>query len=144
MKAKDIKEGHIYYVNFNPTRTGEFDSNHLALVLKKNINKITFIVIPLTSDDKGSGKNGEQVNKIDLGVISTLPKRLQGNASYAVYDQIRTVHSSRFSEVWNDDGKPMDVSISREKLMEIITKIVFNITENLDASEKAKIFQKKD
>ena len=35
MRAKDIKVGHIYYVDFEPIRRGEFDKTHMALVLRK-------------------------------------------------------------------------------------------------------------
>ena len=62
MKAQEIKLKHIYYVDYEPTQKGEFGKKHLAVVLKKNHDKITFVTIPLTSKDNGVG-----INKISLG-----------------------------------------------------------------------------
>lgn len=86
-----IKTKRIYVVNFNPVYKPEFDSEHLALVLKKNNDKKTCIVMPLTSESNGVG-----ANKINIGKINTLPTNLKETDTYAVYDQVRTVNVSRF------------------------------------------------
>lgn len=91
MKFSDIKIGHIYNVIFDPVRNCEFNGKHLALVLKRNNDKQTFIVMPLTSESNGDG-----VNKIKLGEINSLPSSLKSNDTYAVYNQIRTVNAGRF------------------------------------------------
>jgi mRNA-degrading endonuclease toxin of MazEF toxin-antitoxin module len=52
LKTSDIKVGHIYYVDYEPVRDCEFNGLHLSLVLKKNNDKHTFIVMPLTSSAK--------------------------------------------------------------------------------------------
>lgn len=62
MRFSDIRVGYIYNVIFDPVRTCEFNGKHLAVVLKKNNDKATFIVMPLTSAPSGAG-----VNKIKLG-----------------------------------------------------------------------------
>ena len=91
MRFSDIKVGYIYNVIFDPVRNCEFDGKHLAVVLKKNNDKATFIVMPLTSAPNGVG-----VNKIKLGEIDSLPSSLKSNNTYAVYNQIRTVNADRF------------------------------------------------
>lgn len=48
MKFSDIQVGYIYNVIFDPVRNCEFNGKHLALVLKRNNDKQTFIVMPLT------------------------------------------------------------------------------------------------
>lgn len=53
MKFSDIKVKHIYNVIFDPVRDCEFNGKHLALVLKQNNDKRTFIVMPLTSEPNG-------------------------------------------------------------------------------------------
>lgn len=91
MRFSDIKVGYIYNVIFDPVRGCEFNGRHLAVVLKKNNDKATAIVMPLTS-----APNGEGVNKIKLGSMNCLPSSLKRNDTYAVYNQVRTVNSDRF------------------------------------------------
>lgn len=91
MRFSDIKVGYIYNVIFDPVRDCEFNGKHLAVVLKKNNDKATFIVMPLTSAPNGVG-----VNKIKLGAINSLPSSLKSNDTYAVYNQVRTVNADRF------------------------------------------------
>lgn len=91
MRFSDIKVGYIYNVIFDPVRDCEFDGKHLAVVLKRNNDKTTFIVMPLTSAPNGVG-----VNKIKLGAINSLPSSLKTNDTYAVYNQVRTVNANRF------------------------------------------------
>ena len=76
---------------FDSVRDYEFDGKHLAVVLKKNNDKATFIVMPLTGAPNGVG-----VNKIKLGAMNTLPSSLKNNDTYAVYNQVRTVNADRF------------------------------------------------
>lgn len=95
MKFTDVLEGHIYNVLFStptePVRQPEFDSKHLALVLKKNNDKSTVIVMPLTTSDNGDSKNKE-----NIGILSCLPKNFQERGdSFAVFNQIRTINVSR-------------------------------------------------
>lgn len=91
MRFSDIKVGYIYNVIFDPVRDCEFDGKHLAVVLKKNNDKATFIVMPFTSAPNGVG-----VNKIKLGAMNSLPSSLKTNDTYAVYNQVRTVNADRF------------------------------------------------
>ncbi len=91
MKFSHIKPRSIYIVDFDPVRQCEFNGRHLALVLKRNNDKNTFIVMPLTSSP-----NGENINKINIGNIDTLPPSLRNNITYAVFNQIRTVKADRF------------------------------------------------
>lgn len=91
MKFSDIKVKHIYNVDFNPVRECEFNGKHLALVLKHNNDKRTFVVMPLTSTSSGVG-----TNKIHIGKIESLPSSLKSNETYAVFNQIRTVNANRF------------------------------------------------
>lgn len=91
MRFSDIKVGYVYNVIFDPVRNCGFDGRHLAVVLKRNNDKSTFIVMPLTSAPNGNG-----VNKIKLGVMDCLPSSLKSNETYAVYNQVRTVNADRF------------------------------------------------
>lgn len=118
MNAKDIMIGHIYYVDYEPIQTGEFGGKHLAVVLKKNADKITFVTIPLTSKDKGLG-----INKIELGKLECLPKNLQNNNSYAVIDQIRTTSSKRFSSLY-DNGNICDSILPKKQLHLIYRSVI--------------------
>ena len=98
MRTSDVKKGHIYFANLEPTdrKKYEFGGQHLCIVLNVGEDNKTFTVIPLTSDAMGIG-----VNKIDLGVLSGLPTFLKqdGNGnpihSFAVLDNVRTIAASR-------------------------------------------------
>ena len=91
MRFSDIKVGCIYNVIFDPVRNCEFNGKHLAVVLKRNNDKSTYIVMPLTSAPNGVG-----VNKVKIGAMSCLPTSLKSNETYAVFNQIRTVNADRF------------------------------------------------
>lgn len=91
MRFSDIKVGYIYNVIFDPVRNCEFNEKHLAVVLKRNNDKSTYIVMPLTSAPNGVG-----VNKIKIGAMNCLPTSLKSNETYAVFNQIRTVNADRF------------------------------------------------
>ncbi len=117
MNAREIKVGHVYFVNFDPTETGEFGKEHMAVVLKKNANKVTFVMIPMTSSEIGLG-----VNKISLGKLGCLPSNLRDKESYAVIDQIRTLNAKRFKPLI-ENGQPLDAPLP-EELMDILYKSV--------------------
>ncbi len=134
MKASDIKVGHIYYVNFDPTRKGEFDKKHLAVVIKKNANKITFVTVPLTSSDEGEG-----INKVSLGMLNVLPVNLRDKVSYAVYDQIRTVNADRFSELM-ENGKPIEVELPHDKLITIYKSVIKDLLNDVSKDMLLEIF----
>ena len=135
MRAKDIKVGHVYYVQFNPTKKGGFDNHDLAAVLKKNDNEITFIVIPLTGNDKGVGQN-----KIEISITNLLPPHLQNKKTYAVYDQIRTVNAARFSTL-SENGKEFDVVLPEEDVVKLYEKIIENVFPDLGKEEREKIIR---
>ena len=118
MKAQEIKIKHIYYVDYEPTQKGEFGKKHLAVVLKKNHDKITFVTIPLTSKENGVG-----VNKISLGRLENLPENLREKETFAVCDQVRTVSSTRFYKL-KDNGIYIDVRIPDEKFTLLFESIV--------------------
>ena len=134
MKAKDIKVGHIYYVDFEPTRKGEFDKYHMGLVLKRTVNQITFITVPLTG-------NSDTSNKIKLEINDLLPEHLRTKDTYAVYDQIRTLNSSRFSNLV-EDGKIVDVVVPDSVFDEVLKAIISNLTSELTAERQALLLEK--
>ena len=129
MKSSDIKVGHIYYVNFEPTEPGEFGKKHLAVVIKKNHDKITFVVIPMTSKEKGI-----DINKISLGKLDCLPTNLQNKDSYAVIDQIRTVNSNRFYEL-KDNGNIVDAIMPKEKMHSLYKAIIKDLLHDVPENE---------
>jgi len=57
LKVSDIKVGNIYYVDYEPVRKGKFNGLHLSVVLKRNNDRHTFVVMPLTSSVNGDGIN---------------------------------------------------------------------------------------
>lgn len=79
MRFSDIEVRCIYNVIFDPVEACEFNGKHLAVVLKKNNDKKTFIVMPLTTVPNGAG-----VNKIEIGQIATLPTPLKRNRTFAI------------------------------------------------------------
>ncbi len=136
MKAQEIKLKHIYYVDYEPIQKGEFGKKHLAVVLKKNHDKITFVTIPLTSKDNGVG-----INKISLGKLEDLPSNLREKETNAVCDQIRTVSSNRFYKL-KDNGIYIDVKLPDDKFTYLFESIMRDLTFNLEVDEKATIYKK--
>ena len=130
MKADDIKVGHIYYVNYEPTRRGEFGKIHLCVVLKKNNDLITFVTIPLTSKE-----DAPYGNKLPLGIIESLPANLRDKQSYAVLDQIRTLNASRFRNLKQDE-EVVDAYLTNDTLLSIYEKVVNDILK--DAPDEIK------
>ncbi len=128
MRFSDIKIGHIYNVIFDPVRVCEFNGKHLALVLKRNNDNQTYIVMPFTS-----GQNGNGVNKIKLDAVDSLPTSLRSNDTYAVFNQIRTVNANRFIALKEGtslvNAKVDDETIS--KLLYLgINELIFNLNQD--------------
>ncbi|MBX9998486.1 type II toxin-antitoxin system PemK/MazF family toxin [Priestia aryabhattai] len=104
LRYSDIKVGHVYFADLRQVRQYEFGGNHLSIVLNKCADRRSVIIVSLTSERSGVGQN-----KIDLGILPSLPQRLVTNQngnpvkSYVVLDQVRTVVASRVQEVV--DGK---------------------------------------
>lgn len=140
MRYSDIKERYIYYVQFNPIIGNEFNKNHLSVVLKKNNDKRTAIVMPLTSSKSGQGEN-----KILLDEISSLPERLKGDKSYAVYDQVRTVDFGRFQPVFKDStGKEIvEVNLEDEVFTMLVELGTREMEKKLSLDEKMIVYKKK-
>ena len=127
MRFSDIKVGYIYNVIFNPVRDCEFDGKHLAVVLKRNNDKATFIVMPLTSAPNGVG-----VNKIKLGAMNSLPSSLKTNDTCAVYNQVRTVNADRFIALKEGSAVkecPMEKHIFHKLLLLGLREMVYSIPQ---------------
>ena len=128
MKLSEIKIGHIYYVDYEPVRNGEFNGKHLSVVLKRNNDKYTYVVMPLTSS-----ANGDGVNKLNIGKVVGFPPNLLVKDTYAVYNQVRTVNASRFYAVKSGSNKidvPLDKAILL-KLFELATQdMIFNLPQD--------------
>lgn len=138
MKFSNVKEKHIYNVIFDPVEPCEFDKKHLALVLKKNNDKKTCIVVPLTSEDNGDG-----VNKINIGYISTLPTSLKCNNTYAVINQVRTVNVSRFialKEVIGGVNTPIDCPVDDGVFQTVLQYAISELVFIFSPDEKMDIF----
>ncbi|MCT4507344.1 MAG: type II toxin-antitoxin system PemK/MazF family toxin [Tepidibacter sp.] len=136
MRFSDIKIKHIYNVIFDPVKDCEFNGKHLALVLKRNNDNRTYIVMPLTSESNGNG-----VNKIKLGKIQSLPSSLRTHDTYAVFNQIRTVNASRFialKEGSNVIKSKTDDEIFTDLLGLGINELLFN----LEQDEKIELLKK--
>lgn len=138
MKFSDVKEKHIYNVIFDPVEPCEFDKKHLALVVKKNNDKKTCIVVPLTSEN-----NGEGLNKINIGHINTLPTSLKCNNTYAVINQVRTVNVSRFmtlKELINGINTPIDCPVNDCIFQTILQYVISELVFIYSSDEKMNIF----
>ncbi len=137
MKAKDIKVGHIYYVRFPLDRKGEFKDPHLGLVLKKTVEEVTFITVPLT-------RSSDEKNKIKLDITELLPPHLRTKPTYAVYDNVITLHASRFENLFekDEDGKSeiYDVEVPNEVMDEVLEAIIKCLTKGMDGKRQEKIF----
>jgi uncharacterized protein YifN (PemK superfamily) len=128
LKASDIKIGYIYYVDYEPVKNGEFNGKHLSVVMKRNNDKVTFIVMPLTSSPNGDG-----VNKVNIGKIAGLPPSIKSKDSYAVFNQVRTVNAMRFSSVKSGNLKidaPVDNAILLGLFEFAIRDMVYNISQD--------------
>lgn len=129
MKSSKIKVGHAYYVDFEPTRKAEFGGKHLAIVIKKNHDAISFVVIPTTSKDSGL-----EINKISLGKLACLPSNIKNDTTYAVIDQIRTVDASRFYEL-KDNGQTIDAEIPVKIMNKIYKAIIRDLLHDVPDEE---------
>lgn len=141
MYFSNIKERHLYYVNFNDVRPSEFNANHLVVVLKKNTDNRTIIVMPLTSSDNGLG-----TTKVLLPTINSLPARLKANGteSYAVYNQVRTVNCSRFQPIYSDERDiTTEVKIDDEVFVYLVEIGTNELEKNLKLDEKLFLSKKK-
>lgn len=135
MKFSDIKTGHLYFVDYKPTKDGEFGGKHLSIIIKKNNDNKSIVVVPLTSN--GSGNN---VNKLDLGILSNLPSSLSGRNSYAVFNQIRTVSYDRVFMIM-DGSNPIQYKLDSCLLEKTFIEVLFDITYNNSHATKFEIFQ---
>lgn len=133
MRFSDIKEKHIYYVDFNPTRTCEFDRKHLAIVLKKNKDNNSIIVVPITTSPHGK-------EKINLGKISNLPSNLRNSDSFLVYNQVRTVNCSRFSEPL-DNKKPISVPVTDSFFINVLSYCLADLLTQVSLADKVEYYK---
>lgn len=132
--SKGVIEQHIYYVNFDPVEKNEFDGKHMAIVLQKNKDNQTAIVMPLTSSSKGD-------NKLNLGKIHNLPGDLNKRNSYLVLDQMRTVNYNRFSQ-FIDKGNYIQVKIDDAFFYKAIESVLLNSIRSMELDNKIDFFIK--
>lgn len=132
MKPSEIKVGHMYYVDFEPHRPLEFAKRHLAIVLKKNHDKVTFVVVPMTS------KDGSRVNKLPLGKLDCLPKNLQQKDAYVVVDQVRTVNSSRFSNLFENHAV-FEAVVPEELMVSVYRAVIRDLLHDVSKDTLLKI-----
>lgn len=116
-----VKAQHLYWVDFEPVRIGEFPNKHLAIVLELNADKKTCRVIPLTTKSNGLGRN-----KICLGKLHNFP-----DDSYAVLDQVRTIAINRMTQHYNAKNKKIDIKIPNEIFHTIKTILITREEINL-------------
>lgn len=135
MRASDIKVGNIYNVIFDPVRDCEFNGKHLAVVLKKNNDRSTFIVMPLTSAENGAG-----VNKVYIGQVDSLPTSLKNNNTYAVFNQVRTVNASRFISL-KEGGNVIETTLPKDKLRELLVLAERELVYSIDQDTKISILK---
>lgn len=132
--SKEVMEQHIYYIDFDPVEKNEFNGKHMAIVLQKNKDNQTAIVIPLTSSSRGD-------NKLNLGKINSLPGTLNTKDSYLVLDQMRTVNYSRYSQ-FIDKGNFIQVKIDDDFFYKAIESVLLNSIRSVDLDKKIDFFIK--
>lgn len=135
MRASDIKVGCIYNVIFDPVRDCEFDGKHLAVVLKKNNDRSTFIVMPLTSSSNGDG-----INKIHIGQIASLPTSLRSNNTYAVFNQVRTVNANRFISL-KEGGTVIEARLPQDELHQLLVLAIKELVYSIDQDNKIRLLK---
>lgn len=135
MRYSDIKVGCIYSIIFDPVRKCEFDRRHLGVVLKRNNDHNTFVVMPLTS-----APNGEGVNKVKLGKLSCLPQSLKKRDSYAVYNQVRTLNADRFVSL-KEQGNVFEAQLDGKTLQMLLTLAIQDISFNLFVKDKISMYR---
>lgn len=137
MKFSDVKVKHIYNVIFDPVRVPEFDRTHLALVLKKNNDNQTVIVMPMTTSS-----NGEPVNKKNLGILDCLPTSLQSRGNtFAVFNQIRTVNVTRMISL-KENNTVIESKMEDELFLKLLSLGMKDLVFDLDPEEKINLFYK--
>ncbi|VDN48678.1 conserved protein of unknown function [Petrocella atlantisensis] len=124
MNFSDINVKCVYTVDFDPVRSPEFDRKHLALVLKKNNDSRTCVVMPLTKVSNGVGTNKEMITVINL------PTSLASNPSYAVYNQVRTVNANRFIKL-KEGGTPIESSVTDETFDSLFKLMIHDMTHDI-------------
>jgi hypothetical protein len=116
-------------VDYEPVRDCEFNGLHLSVVLKKNNDKHTFVVMPLTSS-----ANGDGVNKIKIGKIARLPTNIKSKDTYAVFNQVRTVNANRFRALKSGKNRvtvPMDSSIFQSLYVLFMRDTLYNLDHDI-------------
>lgn len=136
MRYSDVKTKHIYNVIFDDVRECEFDRKHLAIVLKKNNDMKTCIVMPLTTEQNGSG-----LNKIKVGSLECLPPNLREDETYAVFNQIRTLNVSRFIALKEGNSR-VECKVDDELFLNLISLGFNDILFELSFDEKIDFFKK--
>lgn len=136
MRYSDVKTKHIYNVIFDNVRECEFDRKHLALVLKKNNDMKTCIVMPLTTEQNGSG-----LNKIKVGSLECLPANLREDETYAVFNQIRTLNVSRFIALKEGNSR-VECKVDDELFLNLISLGFNDILFELSLDDKIDFFKK--
>lgn len=136
IRVKDIKEKRVYYVDYEPSVGNEFGKHHLSLVLKKNREDKTLIVVPLTG--KKDNRTPEKTIKIK---VEGLPERLKHKESYAVINKVRTLDYSMFEHIL--DVKIIEVEVSDVEFTNLISHITDELEESLDLETKKKMYAEK-
>lgn len=131
MKYSDVLEKHIYTVDFNPVRNCEFNDKHLAVVLKKNIDIRTVIVVPLTKSS-----NGEGVNKCNIGKIASLPNNLKNTDSFVVYNQVRTVNCNRLYALKDDSNSRINANVDDTVFDQILSLCLDELSDGFSIEGK--------
>lgn len=148
MRYSDIKVGNIYFVNLEPVQQYEFGGNHLGIVLRKGTDRRTVTIVSLTSNSSGVGEN-----KLNIGVVSSLPRRLVQDRhgrlldSYVVLDQVRTVVANRVQNILdgtNPDGseKIADCPVGASVFSDIVRQLSDVTIANLNDEDSIRAYHK--
>jgi len=126
-------------VDYEPVKIPEFNGVHLSLVMKKNNDKQTFVVMPLTSSSNGKG-----INKVNIGKIAALPQELKKKDTYAVFNQVRTVNASRFIAVKcssKGSGGRLSVAVNNSIMLKLYGLLMTDVLYNVIQDDKISILK---
>lgn len=134
IRLSDIKEKKVYYVDYEPSTGNEFGRHHMSIVLKKNSEDKSLIVVPLT------GRIDKLTPDKTLSVqLLGLPERLKKKQTYAVINKIRTVDYSRFENII--DKNIVEVGINDDEFLNLVSHITDEVESTLTLNQKKAIYK---
>lgn len=91
--------------------------------------------MPLTSASNGNG-----INKIHIGQVTSLPTSLRSNDTYAVFNQVRTVNASRFISL-KEGGAVVEALFPQDKFHQLLVLAIKELVYSVDQDSKIQLLK---